>query len=68
MRQFSKKAQAFNRFSKKHPSYKGSKLQDNFYEQASFALGICNISTWVRIDENDPRWDEFLREDGCEEK
>ena len=62
MQTFSKKAEAFNRYSKKHPTYKGSKLQDNFYEQASFALGICNISTWVRMDDNDSRWDSLFSE------
>lgn len=62
MNEFTKKSQALDRFSKKHTTYSCIHLNDAFYVQASLALGICNISTWVRIEDNDPRWDSLFKE------
>ena len=54
-----RKARAFARFAAAHPHIKdGPKLNDAFYDQACFALGICNHSSWVRMDVNDKRWDK----------
>ena len=39
-------------------------IQDTFYDQACAALGICNHSSWTRIDPNDERWDGIFTEKG----
>ena len=44
------------------------RLTDSFYDQACFALGICNHSSWVKIGPDDPRWDEFEKEGGTDGK
>jgi hypothetical protein len=62
MSEITRKAAAFGRFVTKHQRNTNKWLQDNFYDQACLALGICNYSTWVRFDPNDERWDGVFKE------
>lgn len=57
-----RKAAAFGRFVTKHQRHTNKWLQDNFYDQACHALGICNYSTWVRLDPNNECWDKVFAE------
>ena len=63
-----RKGRALARFAAKHPHLDGMRLTDSFYDQACFALGICNHSSWVKIGPDDPRWDEFEKEGGTDGK
>ena len=53
-----RKAAAFARFSARHTRHTDKYLRDHFYDHACYALGICNHSTWVRLDANDKCWDK----------
>ena len=55
-----KKARAFARFARTHRASPGMTIEDTFYDQACMALGICNHSTWMRLDPNDNRWDDIF--------
>lgn len=60
--EITRKCAAFRRFAEAHPRYHGGFLADCFYDVACAEMGINNISTYQRIDPNDPRWDKIAKE------
>ena len=60
-----RKAQAFSRFTAINSRHSHKWLVNSFYTQSCFALGICNHSTWARINEDDARWDKLFKEGGA---
>lgn len=54
----SRKDLAFARFAAANPDCKGRRLATEFEVQASFAMGICNHWQYLKLEENDKRWDE----------
>ena len=56
-----RKAAAFARFAAANPRCKGLRLRDKFYLQSSMAMGICSHSAYMKLDENDQKWDEVCK-------
>lgn len=50
---------AFRRFAEAHPRYHGRFLNDCFFDEAKEALRVYDP---LRIDPDDPRWDEVCKE------